>query len=66
MSNIPDKKVKLRLVGLNGNSFSLMGAFKNQARKEGWTKEEIDAVIKECTSDDYNHLIATLMEVCDE
>ena len=61
--NIPNKKVKLKLVGLDGNSFSLMGAFQRQARKEGWSKEEIDQVLDECRSGDYNHLLSTLMEV---
>jgi len=61
-----DKKVKLTLVGLDGNAFSLMGTFKSQARKEGWTKEEIDEVIKECTSSDYDHLLQTLIAHCED
>jgi hypothetical protein len=61
-----DKKVKLTLVGLDGNAFFLMGAFKSQARKEGWTKEEIDEVIKECTSSDYDHLLQTLLSHCED
>lgn len=60
-----DKKVNLRLVGLDGNAFALLGAFQNQARKEGWTKEEITEVIDEATSGDYNNLLCTLMEYCD-
>jgi hypothetical protein len=60
------KKVKLTLVGLDGNAFSLMGAFQRQARKEKWTKEEIDSVINNCMSGDYNHLLCTLMEHCDD
>ena len=42
---IVNKKIKLRLVGLDGNAYSLMGAFQNQAKKEGWTKEEINKVL---------------------
>jgi sugar diacid utilization regulator len=61
-----NKKVQLTLVGLDGNAFSLMGAFRNQARKEGWTKEEIDEVLKECTSSDYDHLLQTLIKYCDD
>jgi hypothetical protein len=57
-----DKKVKLKLVGLDGNAFSLMGHFQSQARKEGWTKEEINEVLDECMTGDYNHLLATLAE----
>ena len=63
--NLPKKKVKLELVGLDGNAFSLMGAFRNRARKEKWTPEEIEAVLTECKSGDYYHLLCTLMEVCE-
>lgn len=59
------KKIKLDLVGLDGNAFSLMGAFSKQARKEGWTKEEIEIVMIKCESGDYNNLLNTLMEHCD-
>lgn len=57
----PPKQVSLQLVGLDGNAFSLMGAFQSQARKEGWSKEEIKVVLDECMSGDYNHLLITLM-----
>ena len=59
-----NKKVHLRLVGLDGNAFYLLGAFQRQARKEGWTKEEIESVIKEATSGDYDHLLTVLSEHC--
>lgn len=54
------KKVKLNLVGLNGNAYNLLGAFAHAAGKQGWTKEEIDAVDKEATSGNYSHLLKTL------
>jgi hypothetical protein len=59
------KKVKLKLVGLDGNAFVLMGAFAAQARREKWTQEEIDAVMGACESGDYRNLVATLMEHCE-
>jgi hypothetical protein len=62
---VVDKKVQLKLVGLDGNAFTLIGAFQRQARKEGWVKEEIDKVLTECQSSDYNHLLATLIDHCD-
>ena len=61
--NLPNKKVKLKLVGLDGNAFALMGAFQQQACKEKWTPDEIRMVLDECSSGDYDHLLATLMEV---
>lgn len=62
---IVDKKINLQLVGLNGNAFFLMGAFRNQAKKEGWNSEEIKAVLEEAMSGDYDYLLATLAFHCD-
>ncbi len=62
MGRPPHKKVKLNLIGLDGNAFSVMGAWKKQARKEGWTQEEIDFVLKDAMSGEYNHLLATIMK----
>ncbi len=56
-----DKKVNLDLVGVNGNAFSVMQAFRQQAKQEGWTKEEIDEVLKEAMSGDYDHLLQTII-----
>lgn len=58
------KTVKLTLVGLDGNAFSLMGAFQHQAKKEGWTTSEINKVLDDCTSSDYEHLLYVLMDHC--
>ena len=55
------KKVKLDLEGLDGNAFSLMGAFRKAARKQGFKQEEIDTVLTTCQERDYNHLLQTLI-----
>ena len=55
------KKVKMTLVGINGNAFALMGAFQDQARRQGWKEDVIAKVIKECQSIDYDHLLQTLL-----
>ncbi len=60
------KKIKLNLVGQEGNAFNLMGVFRRQARKEGWTQEEIKEVLDKCMEGDYNHLLVTLMDVCED
>ena len=52
--------VELELVGIDGNAFFLMGAFQRAARKQGRTPEEIKAVMDDCTSGDYNHLLSVL------
>jgi len=59
------KNIKLSLEGIDGNAYSLMGAFRRQARLEDWTKEEIDEVLHEAMSEDYDHLVSTLISHCD-
>ena len=54
------KKVSMQLIGLDGNAFSILGEFNAQARRQGWTTEEINAVIKEATNGDYYHLMSTI------
>ena len=58
------KKIKLQLVGLDGNAFSVMGAFQRQACKEGWSKQEVSEVLDEAMSGDYTHLLATIAHRC--
>lgn len=62
MANKLNKTVEMTLDGVNGNAFALMGAFKKEARNQGWSKEEIDVVLEECMTGDYDHLLCTLME----
>ena len=60
----PEKYVELELVGLDGDAFALMDEFSHAAKRQGWTKEEIDKVLTECKSNDYNHLLYTLVGHC--
>lgn len=55
------KKVILSLRGLDGNAFHILAAFSQKAKKQGWSKEEIDAVVKEAQSKDYGHLVGTIL-----
>jgi len=57
-----NKKIELDLSELDGNAFSLMGAFQKQARREEWTQEEISFVLDECKTGDYDHLVQTLIK----
>ena len=65
MENKIGKTVDLELVGVDGNAYAIMGVFSRQARREGWTQEEIDQVLEEAQSGDYNHLLATIMTYCE-
>lgn len=55
-------KVTLELVGLNGNAYNLMGSFSHAASEQGWTEREIDEVLAECQSGDYDHLLSVLID----
>lgn len=66
MPQVVNKKAKCRLVGVDGNAFSIMGHFSYCAKQSGWTKEEIDVVMKEAKSSDYEHLLATIAAHCDD
>ena len=56
-----NKTVDLNLKGMDGNAFIIMGAFSKQAKREGWTQEEIDYVLAEARSSDYEHLLQTII-----
>jgi len=58
------KKIKLKLVGQDSNTFNLMGLFAKQARREKWKQDEIDAVLHEARTGDYNHLLCVLGQYC--
>lgn len=60
------KKVKLTLVGLDGNAFYLMGAFANAAREQGFDDSYINDVMNRCKSGDYNNLLCVLMDACED
>ena len=65
-TNTLGKKVKMNLVGLDGNSFSLMGHFQKNGRRQGWSKDEINEVLTKCMSGDYDNLIRVLVDHTEE
>lgn len=50
------------MVGLDGNSFSILGAFSKAARAQHWSGNEIKAVTDEAMKGDRNHLLATILD----
>jgi hypothetical protein len=56
----PDVKVKL--VGSDGNAFAILGKVKAALKAGGATEEEVKEFFTECTSGDYDHLLATCMK----
>lgn len=60
------RKPKVQLVGQDGSAWAIMGRVSAGLRKEKWPKEKIDEVMTEMRAGDYNHLLATAMDVVDE
>lgn len=52
--------VELDLVGIDGNAFAVMGAWRRAAKKQGRASDEITKVIADAMSADYNHLLAII------
>ena len=50
----------MQLVGLDGNAFVIMGTWRSNALRQGWSQEEVRAVLEEAQSGDYDHLLATI------
>jgi hypothetical protein len=61
------KKVKMQLVGLDGNIFNVLGQFSKNASRRGWSKEEIDEVQEKVfTSDSYDQALSYIIENVEE
>lgn len=52
-------KVKVKLIGEDGNAFAIMGRAMAAARLAGVSREDVNAYMSEATGGDYDHLIAT-------
>jgi hypothetical protein len=55
-------KVKVKLTGEDGNDFNILGRVQSAMRKAKVDQSIIDEYIKEATSGDYNHLLATTLK----
>ena len=58
--------MKYDLVGQDGNAFSLMGYTQRAMKEAGFTIMEINEVLKDAMSSDYNNLLVTLDKAIQE
>ena len=58
----PLTKPTVKLVGEDGNAFSIMAHVKQALRRAGADKEYIDKYLNAATSGDYGYLLAVSME----
>jgi len=61
----PATKPTVKLIGHDGNAFSIMGRVKQALRCKGADREYIEKYLKEATSGNYNHLLSVSMEYVD-
>lgn len=55
-------KTKLKLTGVDGNAFVILGMAKSAAKKDKWPEEKIKEYFDKATSGDYNTLLRVTME----
>ena len=58
----PQTKPTVKLIGQDGNAFSIMGRVKKALMQAGADKEYVDKYLKESTVADYSYLLAVSME----
>lgn len=56
----PPQTAPYTLVGQNSNAYNLLGGWSEAATKNGWNKEDVDKVIEQATSGDYENLLRVL------
>jgi len=61
MDDVKYPKVKVKLVGEDGNAFAILGRVMGALRKAGVPKEKIDEFLTEAQSGNYDHLLQTCM-----
>lgn len=55
-------EIEVRLIGTDGNAFSVLGHTIRALREGGVPQAEIDEFEAEATSGNYDHLLATVMD----
>ena len=58
----PITKPTVKLIGHDGNAFSIMGRVKKALMQAGADKEYIDKYLKESTAGDYSYLLDVSVE----
>lgn len=54
--------IRVRLVGEDGNAFSIIARTRRALLHGGVDHNEVDAFVKEAMSGDYNNLLCTVMD----
>ncbi len=65
MNTVQPQKPTVRLIGEDGNAFTILGKVKWALKRAGYDQAYVKKYIDEATSGDYNHLLAVTMEYVD-
>ena len=61
MSDIKYPNITVKLIGMDGNAFYILGVCTREMRRHNLPKSEIDAFMAEATSGNYDNLLCTVM-----
>jgi len=61
VADVKYPEIKVKLVGEDGNAFSILGRVRKALRNGGVPQDKIEEFTKEATSGDYDHLLQTVM-----
>jgi hypothetical protein len=54
--------IDVKIIGEDGNAFSIMAKVEKALRGAGASRDEINQYVSEATAGDYNQLLSTTME----
>jgi hypothetical protein len=55
------KTIKIEMSERDGNAFAILGRFQNEAKRAGWSQDQVKEVMDKATSGDYDHLLQTFI-----
>jgi hypothetical protein len=61
MSDVKYPDITVKIIGVNGNAFNILGICTTAMRKHRLPQSEIDNFMSEATHGDYNHLLCVVM-----
>ena len=59
---MPKYDITVKLLGEDGNAYAILSRVSRAMKSGGVPQEEIDVFCEEATSEDYDHLLQTVME----
>ena len=56
-----NSKIEFDLANCHRSASAILGEWRRAARNQGWSEDDIETVLTEAKSDDYDHLVQTIM-----